>query len=101
MTLDNGKIIWKSAPLSRDVWQLWMGPTGQSASTPVDSLRYEMMTPARWPNALFSTREVFQRLYWGVIDHHDSEHHCMAPPTKPSTCPLGTHGLIVDDGTDS
>jgi len=104
-------IIWESAPLSENVWQLWMQPSSQSTSTPLAQKRMEMMVPARWPNARFSDRSVFRREFWGKQRHSLSHgctsdcsiHGCLQElgykSAEECTSAEAQQGVLVDDGS--
>jgi len=105
-------VIWESAPLSQNIWQLWMQPLGQTKNVSRAQKRFEMMVPARWPNARFSDRTVFHREFWGKqrqssshgCSRDCSEHGCLKQSGFNSAADCTTaearHGLLVDDGSE-
>jgi len=104
-------ILWESMALDQNVWQLWMQPHGQSKATPQAQKRFEMMVPARWPNARFSDRSVFRREFWAKQRHSAghgcstdcSRHGCLAEHgyKKASQCTSdqAREGLLIDEGS--
>lgn len=111
LTSGGEAILWESMPLDQNVWQLWMQPHGQNKTTPQAHKRFEMMVPARWPNARFSDRSVFLREFWGKQRHSASHgcsndcslHGCLQAHgyKKATECvsEQARSGLLIDDGS--